>query len=164
MGVVVLEHLANDTGTLGEMMVVAQTFAQHSVENTTLYGFEAIPHIGERTRYDNAHGVVEVGGADLRGNFCWSNCSYFHNIFLQMRRLPMQMTASLSALLNLLKASDEYQIGFKLLEKNHFFVGLKTTCLRAFHGVLYTRIAFLSRKREHMFSFSGRVRYGGYVP
>ena len=62
VGVELTEHVADDTRTLtsGLVGVEAQLVA-HIVEDTAVYGLHTIPCVGQRTRYNYRHRVVDVG-------------------------------------------------------------------------------------------------------
>ena len=60
------QHVADDTGgfTRGFVGVEVQ-FRTHIVKNTTVYGLQTVPHVRQRTRYDNGHRIVDVSGLHL---------------------------------------------------------------------------------------------------
>jgi hypothetical protein len=61
VGVVVLEHLADDTGAFVEGAVVDEALAEHGVEDAALDGLQAIAGVGEGARDDDGHRVFDVG-------------------------------------------------------------------------------------------------------
>ena len=61
VGVIVLEHLADDAGALVEGAVVEQTLAQHGVEDAALDGLEAVARVGQGARDDHRHRIIDVG-------------------------------------------------------------------------------------------------------
>ncbi len=62
---VLAHHVADDAGRLAEgpRRVVAAFL--HGVEDAPLHRLQPVARIGQRTRHDHAHGVIEVGAAHL---------------------------------------------------------------------------------------------------
>ncbi len=62
-GVAVRVELAHDVtddaGALGERAVRAVSAVEHRIEHAPVHGLEAVAHVGEGTRHDDAHRVVE---------------------------------------------------------------------------------------------------------
>jgi len=58
MGMVLTHDLAHDTGGFSIGPVVLKSGLFHRVKNTTMHGFEAVPHIRQRTGNNHAHGVI----------------------------------------------------------------------------------------------------------
>jgi hypothetical protein len=61
VGMILLQHLSDDTGALAVSLVALQTFPLHGVQNPPVHGFEAVPRVGQRPSDDHRHGVVQVG-------------------------------------------------------------------------------------------------------
>ena len=62
MGVVLTEHLTHDAGTFLIGVGTGVANAQHTVEDTTVDGLEAVSYIREGTCNNHRHGVVDVRG------------------------------------------------------------------------------------------------------
>ena len=60
MWVVLAHNFANYTSTLIECAIWAVTTVIHCVDNTSVYWLEAVSHIWQCARDDNAHRVVKV--------------------------------------------------------------------------------------------------------
>ena len=61
MWVVVAHDITDDTGGLRKVAIGAVAAVVHCVQDAAMYGLETIAHIGERTRNNDTHGVVEIG-------------------------------------------------------------------------------------------------------
>ena len=59
VGVIVTEHITYGAGALTVVSVMGVAIHAHTIENTTVYGFEAVASIGQRTCHDDGHRVVE---------------------------------------------------------------------------------------------------------
>ena len=66
MGVELTEHVADDTGRLTRGFVrVEVELGAHIVEDASVHGLQTVPHVGQRTRDDHRHRVVDVGRLHL---------------------------------------------------------------------------------------------------
>ncbi|GBD11880.1 hypothetical protein HRbin23_01560 [bacterium HR23] len=65
VGMIFPQHLPHDTGRLLIGGAGAQAQLVHGVEDASLHGLEAVPHIGQGPCHDNRHGVVQVRGAQF---------------------------------------------------------------------------------------------------
>ena len=63
--VVVAGRVAGDLGALAELRRRAEVEVVHRHEDAALGGLEAVAHIGERARYDDAHRVAQVARLHL---------------------------------------------------------------------------------------------------
>ena len=62
------EHLADDAGALLVRGAGAQSHPLHGVEDAPVHGLEPVPYVGQSSRHDDAHGVVEIRRAHLDFN------------------------------------------------------------------------------------------------
>ena len=62
VGMVAAQHVADGGGRLAVGAVGGQMVLIHGVEDTAVYRLEAVAYIGQRTGYDDAHGIVDEGG------------------------------------------------------------------------------------------------------
>ena len=60
MWVVFPHGIPDDTRRFFIGLVWLQIHFVHGIEYTTLYRFQAVPHIGQRTRDNDAHGIVDI--------------------------------------------------------------------------------------------------------
>ena len=58
VGVVLLEHLADDTRAFTVFSVENQPFLVHGVQDAPMHGFESVVHVGQRAPHDHTHGVI----------------------------------------------------------------------------------------------------------
>ena len=65
VGVVLTQHLADDTGAFLVRSAWVQAHIVHGVEDAAVHRLEAVARIREGAGHDHAHGVIEVGGAHL---------------------------------------------------------------------------------------------------
>ncbi len=65
MGMILPQHLADDAGRFFVRSVGPQAQVKHSVENAPLNRFESIAGVGQSARDDDAHRVIQIGGAHL---------------------------------------------------------------------------------------------------
>jgi len=63
--VVGAHDVADDVGRLPERLVGIVAALLHRPENPAVDGLQPVAHVGQRTRHDDAHGVVEVGAFHL---------------------------------------------------------------------------------------------------
>ena len=63
--VIFAHHLADDRGALAERARRRQTHLAHRVENPAVDRLEAVANVGQGTRHDHAHRVVEVAHPHL---------------------------------------------------------------------------------------------------
>ena len=66
MGVVPAQHVAHAGGGLLKGAVMGQIVLIHGVEDAAVDRLQAVPHVGERTAHNDAHGVLNVGFLHLR--------------------------------------------------------------------------------------------------
>ena len=62
MGMVAAQHVAHAGGGLLEGLIRGQIVLIQSVEDATVNGLQAVPHVGQGPAHDDAHGVVDVAG------------------------------------------------------------------------------------------------------
>ena len=60
MGMILTQYLTHNTGTLLVRLVVCVAQSLHTKEDTTVYGLEAVTHVGQGTCYNHAHRIVDV--------------------------------------------------------------------------------------------------------
>ena len=60
MGMILTQHLTHDTCTLLVRFVVCIAQSLHTIEDTAVYGFETVTHIGQGTCHNDTHRVVDV--------------------------------------------------------------------------------------------------------
>jgi hypothetical protein len=60
MGVIVAHDIANDLGTFARFDISVQVLLPHCIENSSLYGLEAITHVGQCARSYDAESIVKV--------------------------------------------------------------------------------------------------------
>ena len=70
------QHFADDTGTFLVGPVAGYAHVVHGVEDAPMDRFEAVAHVGQGAGDDNAHGVVEIRGVHLGGDFDFADGSY----------------------------------------------------------------------------------------
>ena len=58
-------HVADDARRLAVRLVPLETVLVHRVENAAMHRLQAVAHIRQRARHDDAHGVIEVGAFHL---------------------------------------------------------------------------------------------------
>ena len=68
MRVEVAHRVAYDLGRLHVLLVPVEPQPLHGVEDAPVHGLEAVAHVGERARDDDAHRVFEVGALHLLGD------------------------------------------------------------------------------------------------
>ena len=78
VGVIVLEHLADDTGALAVAGIRAKPHLRHREQDAAMDRFEAVASVGQRALHDDAHGVIEIGLAHLGFDACQPDVAYFH--------------------------------------------------------------------------------------
>ena len=66
VGVVPAQHVAHAGGGLLKGAVMGQIVLIHGVEDAAVDRLQAVPHVGERTAHNDAHGVLNVGFLHLR--------------------------------------------------------------------------------------------------
>jgi len=59
------QHLADDSGGFFIGRVGAVAHVQHGVKDAAVDRFQAVAHIRQGARDDDAHGVIQIGGAHL---------------------------------------------------------------------------------------------------
>ena len=55
------DHVADDAGRLDVLLVRRVPLLVHRIQDAAVHGLQAVARIGQRTRHDHAHGVIEVG-------------------------------------------------------------------------------------------------------
>ena len=60
MGVIFTKHLADHLRTLAGLAAISQSEAVHTVEDPPLHGLQTVPRIGEGTRHNHGHRIVDV--------------------------------------------------------------------------------------------------------
>ena len=66
VGVELTQHITHDTRRLtGRLIRIEIKFGTHIVQNTTMNRLQTITHIGQCTRNDNRHRVVDIGRLHL---------------------------------------------------------------------------------------------------
>jgi|GEM_PF-2056436 len=65
MRVILAEHFADHAGRFAILRGRAQPHVVHGVQDAALNGLQAIARIRQRTRDDDAHGVIEIGRSHL---------------------------------------------------------------------------------------------------
>ena len=60
VGMVLAEHFADDTRALLVRAAVEIAEFPHAVKDASVDGFEAVPHVGQGTGYDDGHRIVDV--------------------------------------------------------------------------------------------------------
>lgn len=63
--VVGTHDVADDAGALVEALLGPVAAVVHGVEDAAVDGLETVPHVGQRTRHDDGHRVVEVRALHL---------------------------------------------------------------------------------------------------
>ena len=66
VGVVAAQHVTDTGGGLLEGLIHGQAVLIHGVEDAAVDGLEAVPHVGQGTALDDAHGVLDIGLLHLR--------------------------------------------------------------------------------------------------
>ena len=61
MRVIFADDIADDARGFAVRLVPVVAAFMHGIENAPVYGFEAVPHIGQRARDDDAHRIIEIG-------------------------------------------------------------------------------------------------------
>jgi hypothetical protein len=62
---VFFQHLSDDAGALGILLVMKEALPKHRVEDSPMHGLESIAHIREGPSDNNAHGIIHIGFAHL---------------------------------------------------------------------------------------------------
>jgi hypothetical protein len=65
MGMVLTDHIADHARRFAERPVPVVAALAHRVEDAPVHGLEAVAHVGQRSRHDHAHRVIEVGALHL---------------------------------------------------------------------------------------------------
>ncbi len=65
VGVEIPHDLADDLGALAICAIGGQPHQAHAIDDPAMGRFETVPHIGQRTPDDDAHGIVHVGAPHL---------------------------------------------------------------------------------------------------
>ena len=78
VGVIVLEHLAHDTGALAVACIRAKSHLRHGKQDAAMDRFQAISSVGQCALHDDTHGVIEIGLAHLGVDACQPHVAYFH--------------------------------------------------------------------------------------
>ena len=91
MGVVLAHDLTGDTGALHGGSIGERTQVVHAPEDATMHGLEAVARVGERTRHDDRHRVVEERALhlvlDLDEFDRTGRCALFGLLVVGLRRL-----------------------------------------------------------------------------
>ncbi len=65
VGVILAQHLADETRAFAVRLVGPQPHVVHGIENAPVDGLQAVTCVGQRPGNDDAHGVVQVGTTHL---------------------------------------------------------------------------------------------------
>ena len=65
VGVVLAEHVADDSRALGIRTARLQAALAHREQHTTVHRLESVANVGQRAAHDHAHRVVEIARAHL---------------------------------------------------------------------------------------------------
>jgi hypothetical protein len=65
MGMIFPEDLAYDARRLFEAPSWMDIQVVHGVQDSALHGLKAIPRVGQGTRHDDAHRIIEIGLLDF---------------------------------------------------------------------------------------------------
>ena len=65
MRVIFTDNIAHHAGRFAIGLVVIIAIFVHRMENTSMHGLQAVAHIRQRARNNNAHGVIEIRGTHL---------------------------------------------------------------------------------------------------
>jgi hypothetical protein len=65
MGVVLAHNISHHTGGLLEGLIVGHALLVHGVKNASVDGLQPIPYVRQRSTYDHAHGIIDVGRLHL---------------------------------------------------------------------------------------------------
>src|SRR5258708_2212101 len=63
--VIFAHHLAHNAGAFHVLLVPVDAEPAHAVEDAPMHGLQPVAHVGQRARYDHAHGVIEIGSLQL---------------------------------------------------------------------------------------------------
>ena len=74
--------LTHGLGGLLVGLVVGIAHFVHTEKHATVYGFETVAHIGERTRHNHRHRIVDVGRFHLILNIDFDNAIFFKHVML----------------------------------------------------------------------------------
>ena len=66
--VILAHHLADDAGALDVLFVPLETKFAHRKQNAAVHGLQAVAHVRQRARDDDAHRVVEIRPLHLLGD------------------------------------------------------------------------------------------------
>ena len=78
--VITFEHFADSTGALAELSGGLQAHLIHGVKDAPVNRLEAVAHIGQGAAYNDAHGIIEIGGRHFLDDTDSFNISWFHTI------------------------------------------------------------------------------------
>ena len=78
VGVIVLEHFADDTGALAVARIRAKPHLRHREQDAAMDRFQAVSSIRQRALHDDTHGVIEIGLAHLVFDAGQPDVTYFH--------------------------------------------------------------------------------------
>jgi hypothetical protein len=84
--VVLAQHLTDDAGALAGGAIGLQAQAPHGKENAPLHRLEAVAHVRQGARGDDAHGIVQVGLAHLLLDVYALYCSNIHETPMYAKR------------------------------------------------------------------------------
>ena len=62
---VLAHHVADDARALARRPAIFVAALAHRVEDPAMHRLQAVAHVGQRSRHDHAHGVIEVGALHL---------------------------------------------------------------------------------------------------
>jgi len=63
--VIFTDHVADDARGLDVLFVRRVSLLVHRVEDAAMNRLQAVARVGQRSRHDHAHGVIEVGALHL---------------------------------------------------------------------------------------------------
>src|SRR5262249_26395319 len=66
--VVFAHHVADHARGLHVFLVGRMPILVHGIENAPMYWLEAVARVGQRTRYDHAHGGIRIAALHLLGD------------------------------------------------------------------------------------------------
>ena len=79
MRVIFTKHFTHDTSRLLVSRVRADTHVVHRVQNASLHGLESVTCIGQGTRDNHAHRIIEIRLLHFSVNVYFSNDTEFHS-------------------------------------------------------------------------------------
>src|SRR5690625_7591233 len=92
MRVVLLDHLADDTGALGVLAVTGKTLLVHRVKDAPLYRLQPVTYIRQRPVDDDRHGIIDETRLYLFGYLNRNDLSFVQKIPTGHYRTPAGLT------------------------------------------------------------------------